>query len=171
MNWKSIVKTVAPALGTALAGPMAGTAIRELGNRWLGDENATAKDVEQAVQNASPDQLAQLREIDADFEARMRELDIDLHELEVEDRKSARAMFSVNIWPQIILSAVFGLGYFVVLYLLMSNNVAIGDGLRDTFSIVLGVMTGAVKDILQFWFGSSMGSKEKTHQLSTGTSR
>lgn len=165
MDWKSIVKTVAPALGTALAGPMAGMAIREIGNRWLGSDTAGSKEIEEAVLNATPDQLAELRQIDSDFKVRMRELDIDLEKLEVEDRKSARSLFSISVWPQMLLSAVFGIGYFWVLYLFMAHGVAVDDSLRDAFNIILGVLTAAISSILQFWFGSSLGSKEKTKQL------
>jgi len=165
MDWKSIVKTVAPALGTALGGPMAGMAIREISNRWLGKESADAKEIEQAVLNASPEQLAELRKIDSDFNVRMRELDIDLEKLQVEDRKSARSLFSVSVWPQILLSAVFGAGYFWVLYLFMAHGVTIDDSLRDAFNIILGVLTAAISSILQFWFGSSSGSKEKTKHM------
>lgn len=169
MDWKGIVKTVAPALGTALGGPMAGMAIREIGNRWLGKEQAGSEEIEQAVLNASPDQLAELRKIDADFKLRLRELDIDLERLEVEDRKSARQLFSVNVWPQILLSGVFGVGYFAVLYLFMAQDVTVDDTLRDAFNIVLGVLTAAISSILNFWFGSSLGSKEKTQRLKAGT--
>ncbi|WP_227369833.1 hypothetical protein [Halomonas sp. M20] len=165
MDWKGIVKTVAPALGTALGGPLAGAAIREMGDRWLGNPDADRVQVEQAVLNASPEQLSELRKLDAEFRVRMRELDIDLEKLEVEDRKSARDLFSVNIWPQILLSSVFGVGYFCVLYIFMSKNVTVDDSLRDAFNIILGVLTAAINSILQFWFGSSLGSKEKTRQM------
>jgi hypothetical protein len=39
MNWKSIVKSIAPVLGTALGGPIAGGAIKMLSSALLGNEN------------------------------------------------------------------------------------------------------------------------------------
>jgi hypothetical protein len=37
--------------------------------------------------------------------------------------------------------------------------------LLQLFTLVFGVVTGAIPMILQFWFGSSTGSKEKTDIL------
>lgn len=165
MNWKGIVKTVAPALGTALGSPMAGAAVREIADKWLGDGNASEQDLERAISAASPEELAKLRAIDADFKSRMRELDIDLEKLEVQDRQGARDLFRVNIWPQIALSTVFGIGYFVVLALFLGSDVSIPDSLRDPFNIVLGVLTAAISQIMNFWFGSSKGSQEKDAKL------
>lgn len=172
MDWKSIVKTVAPALGTALGGPLAGTAVREIAGKWLGDDTAGADQIEQAVQNATPEQLAELRKIDADFQTKMRELDIDVYKTEVEDRKDARSMAKTNMLPQIAITIAFVVGYFVMFYAFMQLS-EMDAGTSSVVSGFLGVITAGMQQILSFWFGSSKGSQDKDraiHQARTGAS-
>jgi len=160
-NWKNIVKTVAPALGTALGGPMAGTAIKVLADSLLGNEAATEQEVAEYIASASPEQLVKLREVDANFKTKMKELDIDLEEISYKDRHSAREMAKYNMWPQIILSTIYTAGYVYLLYTFMAGEVSVPDGLKTEFNIVLGVLTVGMTNIMQFWFGSSSGSKQK----------
>ena len=44
----------------------------------------------------------------------------------------------------------------------MVGEVTVSEELREPFLLVLGVLTTGVAAIMQFWFGSSYGSKEKT---------
>jgi hypothetical protein len=161
MDWKAVVKSVAPILGTVLGGPLAGTAVKVLAEGLLGNPNASEQEVAAAVLSASPDQLLKLRELDANFKIKMRELNIDVFRLEVADRQSARDLAKVDMRPQMILSSLYTLGYFTMLYLFMTGNVEVATSLTTEFNIVLGVMTAAQTMIMQFWFGSSSGSKEK----------
>jgi len=80
-----ILKTVGPLLGqlaptiaTALGGPLAGLATKTLSNVLLGTEDGSEADIAKAMQSATPDQLAAIKQIDADFKVRMQELEIDL---------------------------------------------------------------------------------------------
>ena len=165
MSWKDIVKTVAPTIGVALGGPMGGAATKFLADKFLGGDGGDTKDLESFILGASPEQLAELKKVDNEFKIKMRELDIDVFAIETKDRDSARGLFKVNIWPQIVLSTIFINGYFVILYMLFSGEVAITDSMRDVVNILLGVLTAAVPQILSFWFGSSLGSKEKTNSM------
>lgn len=164
-DWKKIVGSLAPTLATALGGPMYGTAVKFLSTQLLGKDNAKENEIEAAILGATPDQLAKLREIDNDFAAKMRELDIDVYRLEIEDRASARKLFEINIWPQIILTTIFTVGYFALMFCLFGGSFQITESIRDMCNILLGVMTAGVIKILDFWFGSSSGSKEKTAKL------
>jgi len=167
---RRIVGSVAPALATALGGPLAGMATAAISKELLGKPDASPEELEQALFTSGPEVLVKLRELDRQFEAEMRKLDIDLAALEVKDRASARRMFSVNVWPQVTLSALFVGGYFAVLYALFDQvrSGALAEvpswvlGLSTT---LLGVLTGEVPRIMAFWFGSSLGSKEKTRVL------
>lgn len=161
MDWKSIVKSVAPMLGTALGGPMAGAATKFIAEKFLGKSDATESEISEAVLGASPEQLLQIKKLDVDFRTRMRELDVDVFKMEVADRSSARDLAKVDMRPHIALSAIYTTGYFVMVYLFMTGKVQIDAGLKTEFSIVLGVMTAAQTMIMQFWFGSSSGSKSK----------
>tara|TARA_R110002153_G_C13332612_1_gene498563 strand:- start:3714 stop:4223 length:510 start_codon:yes stop_codon:yes gene_type:complete len=165
MNWQEIVKSIAPTLGTALGGPMGGAATKFIAEKLLGNPDATTGEVKNAVLWAPTEQLVKLKALDLQFERDMKALDIDVFELESKDRDSARGLYKVNIWPQIALSAIFIVGYFGILYMLFSGEVSISESQRDVVNILLGVLTAAVPQILSFWFGSSLGSKEKNSAL------
>jgi hypothetical protein len=161
MDWKKIVGTVAPGLATALGGPLAGLAVKAIGGALGLSEGASEDDVAVAVSGANPEQLLALKQADQAFKVKMRELDVDLERLAGQDRAGARDIAKVNMWPHIVLSTIYTGGYFAMLYLFMTGNVEIATSLKTEFSIVLGVMTAAQTMIMQFWFGSSSGSKEK----------
>jgi hypothetical protein len=161
MDWKSLVKTIAPVLGTALGGPFGGAATKFLADKFLGDPNASESDVATAILGASPEKLAELKKLDQDFKVKMRELDIDVFKIEVQDRQSARELAKVNMKPQVILSTLYTVGFFAMLFLFMTGQIAVITELKSEFNIVLGVMTAAQVKIMDFWFGSSSGSKEK----------
>lgn len=165
-DWKSILGGIAPTIATALGGPMAGAATKFIASHLLGDENATEKDIEQFVLGANPEQLATIKQIDNNFKLKMKELDVDLERISVDNTKSARVMATkTSMWPQIILSALFVVGYFVVLIALALGLLSIPDNVKDVVVLLLGIMTRELPTIMQFWFGSSFGSKKKTDKL------
>lgn len=170
-KWKDIVRKVAPALGTVLGGPLAGMAVKTIGDKLLGNPNATEDELEAAIAAASPADLIRLREIDKSFEKEMRALDIDVFRLEVEDRKSARDLYRTNYWPQVILSGVFIVGYLSTLWVVLAGKVNpnLTPEMLGMAQVILGVLTAAVPQILSFWFGSSFGSREKTAHLAASS--
>lgn len=154
---KQIVGTVAPALGTALGGPLGGIAGKFVQDALGVDDEAAAVEMLQS----NPDALLKLKEGERAFEARMRELGIDEERLRVDDRGSARTMASAtSIWPQVGLSALFICGYFTLMGLFFSNTLSVP--MDDTFKVLVGVLTASIPQILAFWFGSSSGSQAKT---------
>lgn len=166
MNWKAIVKNVAPVIGGALGGPFGAAATKALANVLTGSEDADEAAIEQAVLSASPETLARLRESDQQFQVQMAELGFKTDQLHAHDRASAREMAQVNMWPQIILSVTFIVGYFTVLTtvhgLIKTPDEEINSQLIAFASGLLGLLTGEIPRIMAFWFGSSSGSKEKT---------
>lgn len=173
MSWKSIIRKLAPTIATGLGGPMAGTTVKFLADKFLGDPDASEKDVKAAIENATTDQLIALKKLDNDFVVQLKELDIDLAELEVEEKKieaedrgGAREMgIKTSLLPQIVLSVIFIGGYFYVVASLISGDIIIPEGQAQLVTVLLGVMTAGVANVMQFWFGSSSGSKEKTGKL------
>lgn len=164
-DWKDLVRTVAPTVATALGSPVAGLAVKALADSLLGDENATEAQISTALRNASPDDLLKLKAVEQDFILKIRELDINLEEIAYKDRDSARKLFSVDKRPQMMLSALFISGYFVVLYFILSGEIKLDNGLREVAIMLLGVMVREVSSIMAFWFGSSSGSKDKADQI------
>ena len=160
-DWKDVISSVAPTIATALGGPLAGTAVKFLAGALLDDEDAQEDDVIAAVLSASPDKLLELKASEHDFKVKMKSLDIDVEKLSVENTKSAREMAKVNMWPQICLSTLFVSGYFVIVYLLITTS----QDLTNSTMVIVGVITAAIPQILNFWFGSSFGSKQKSEQI------
>jgi len=166
IDWKEMVRGIAPTLGAALGGPMGGIAVKFLADSVLGlPEGASEMDVSDAILSSAPDMLLKLKQSDRDFAVQMQKLDVDVFKLEVKDKDSARKLFSINIWPQISLSVIFVTGYIYVVALFLTGDVSIPTELKSEFAIILGVLTAGMANILQFWFGSSFGSKEKTAQI------
>jgi hypothetical protein len=64
--------------------------------------------------------------------------------------------------PQIVLSVVFIVGYFALLFFILSGAVTIPESLASEPNIIIGVITASVTNIFNYWFGSSSGSKDKT---------
>lgn len=164
-DWRSIIRTVAPALGTVLGGPLAGMAVKAIGDKLLGNPKATEADIADAMMNATPADLLKLKELDQQFAKDMKALDVDIFKLEVSDVQSARAMYTVNYWPQIVLSALYVGGYFIILAMFIRGKVVVQAEMRDTVTVLIGMLTTAIPIILGFWFGSSYGSREKTAAL------
>lgn len=161
MNWKDIVKKVAPTLGTAIGGPFGGIAAKFIASKFLGKDDATEDEIADAIIGSSPEQLVKLRELDSQFKLEMRRLGIREDELAVEDRKSARELARGNMVPHIVLSAIYTAAYGAVLYAFVTGGVDIAEDTRPELNIVLGVLTAAQTQIMNFWFGSSSGSKHK----------
>lgn len=160
-NWKGIVGTVAPALATALGGPLAGVAVKTIADRVLGKPAASEADVAAAIESgASPELLLKLKQADQDFAKAMADAGIKLEELEVQDRASARAMqMATRDWVPGALAVVFVAGFFVLLALMMRTQIPTEN--RDLLIAMVGTLGGAVMTILTFYFGSSRGSREK----------
>lgn len=173
MNLKRLASKILPVarvLGTALAGPagpivnMALTAV----GAALGVE--PTKPAIEAALNNDPEALVKLKTAELAFDQRMRELDVDVFEIATKDVQSARLMaLQKTMWPQIVLSVVFLLGYFLVLKALFDGTIVIEENMRGIVALLLGVLTTNVPIIMAFWFGSSAGSKSKVTPGTNGT--
>lgn len=165
--WIDIVKKIAPTLVAAAGGgPFGGIAVKYLTDALLPDKpGADEGDLQAFLETASPEDLARVRQLDQDFKVKMKELGIQEKDLILKDKQNARKMFEVNIYPQIVLSAVFIVGYFIILRNVMSVGITLDDGMKALVFTLIGVITGEIPRIMAFWFGSSMGSKEKTKKI------
>ena len=161
-KFKDVLRKLVPTLGAAYGGPLGGIAAKYITEALVGKGvKVNEGKLETALFSASPDTLTKLREAEQSFETEMRRLDIDVYKLEVEDRTSARGLFSVNVWPQIVLSSVFVAGFFFVLFYVFKLN----PTESPVLTMVIGALTAGLAQVLNFWFGSSLGSKEKTRAL------
>ena len=153
---KNVVGNLAPTLGSALAGPMGGMA-GNLVAEVLGCDPEPKK-IEQAIQNATPEQLMELKKAEKDFEIKMKELDVDIFAMETADIQDARKAFAKDWTPRIFgLVALFGFVGYIFLVTLQPP-----DANSDTIvSLVLGYLGGLVSGIASFYFGASNKENEK----------
>ncbi len=165
MNWKDLVKSVAPVLGTALGGPFGGMATRWLAGRLLGDENANEAELESAIATASPDTFARLRELDNEFRLEMKRIGIEEKQLEAQDRASARSLAKVNMLPHIVISGIYVVAFAIVLYLVFTATIDMTQMQERVMMYLLGILSAGLLQIMNFWFGSSSGSKQKDAKL------
>ncbi len=160
-DWKSVLKTAAPAVATALGGPLAGLAVKTIGDKLLGNPNASEADVEAAIAAMSPADMVKLREIDADFKKHMTDAGIQLEEIAAGDRDSARQreIALKDLTPSILAYAVT-LGFFGILGYLIRFGLPAQNG--DALLIMLGSLGTAWTGIVAYYYGSSAGSRAKT---------
>ena len=155
-NVKNIIGAVAPTIGTALGGPMGSMAANMVADA-LGCE-PTPKKIEAAVQAATPEQLAELKKIDKDFEVRMKELDVDLYALETADIQDARGKFSKDWTSRImgltVVAAFMGYIFLITVQPPEQNSEAL-------INLVLGYLDGLASAIISFYFGASNTAKDK----------
>ena len=101
-----------------------------------------------------------------EFQREMRKLDIDLEKVHADDRSSARQMAtSRGVVPQLTLSVIYTVAYGFVLWFFLSGQVIVPLDQKTLFGSLLGVLTAAQIQIMNFWFGSSSGSKQKTDAM------
>lgn len=170
-DWKSLVRSVAPTIGTALGGPLGGVAGLALA-KALGVDEAKAGDAEAlaaAVQGANPDQLLKLKEADQEFALQMQRLGYEnlqaLEKIAADDRASAREreVKAGDSWTPRALAGVVILGWIVVQWFLLTRLVPAEN--REIVIRGLGTLDMAVGLVLGYYFGSSAGSAQKTEML------
>ena len=146
----NIVGAVAPTLGTALGGPFGGMA-GDVISKVLGVEN-NPKSIEQALASATPEQLIEIKKAEKDFEAKMKELDVDLYKLETAEKQHARGMFSKDWTARIIGIAMIGgfLGYIFLVTLQPPEQNS-----EALINLVLGYLGGLASAVISFYFGAS----------------
>ena len=155
----SMVKGFAPGLATALGGPLAGVAVSAL-SKQLG-----VKDEVNAVMKAITN--------DPEAEAKIKQLEHDKFKAILADKanardREARVVESQNaplinkiVTPALALG-VTGLSFVLFAVLIF---VEVKPEAKDILIYILGVLSAAVTQILSYYFGSSVGSKDKGDQL------
>jgi membrane-bound ClpP family serine protease len=157
---------LAPTIATALGGPLAGVAVKTLSNALFGHEDATEDQISDAMASATPDQLAAIKKIDADFKVQMKSLDIDLERISAGDRDSARQMQrETKDWVPKVLAIVITLGFFgILIWMLLKGMPQTGT---EALLMMLGALGTAWTGVINFYYGSSAGSKAKTDAMNT----
>lgn len=154
---KQLVGIAAPNLGKMLGGPlggMAGNMIRE-GLGVDSDEAAAA------MLETDPAAMAKVSEIEANLEARLAEAGVDLERVLAADRDSARQrQVALKDKTPAILAYMLTVGFFGVLFYMLRYGIPAEHG--EPLLVMLGSLGTAWISAMVYYFGSTVGSKQKT---------
>lgn len=176
-DWSSalnVVAKLAPTIASCVGGPLAGGAVTALesvfgitaASTQTVDDRQTA--LAEAIEGATPAQLAAIRNADQQYAARMAEAGFKdtetLASLAVQDTTSAREMqvATKSLTPP-ILTALITLGFFSLLALLMFHDVP--DANKAIIDTVIGSLGTAWLVCVHFWFGSTDSGNRATDAL------
>lgn len=167
MDWQSIIKTVAPWIGTALGSPLGGLAVEAAANAF-GISEKTADAVKAAIADATPEQMLALKQADQQFAKDMQALGFShiekLATLAVENTKDARGMqVATRSKVPAILAVIITVGFFGVLVGMMAGWLKTTD--NQALLIMLGALGAAWGAVVNYFFGSSADSGRKTELL------
>jgi len=153
-----LLGNVAPALATAVAGPLGGVAVSAIAAKFGVEDTVAA--VAKAV-SEDPDAALKLAQIDLETLKAQHANTADARDmqkvaLQQTDIFSKRfTMYLTMFWS---LAAVVYIG-FITFSVIPDKNVRFAD-------TILGFILGTVvATLLNFWFGSSIGSKDKSEAL------
>lgn len=155
----AVAQSVAQAVRTAT-----GTSDPQEAKQKLDADPAVASDLR--IKLAQIALEAQKAQNDAEAQKRQVELETLKEQLQASNQNTAGARTlladlakanSPVIWVSAGLSFIVTLGFFVVLYFLTSNDY----GNNQLLNITVGALVAGFSTVLNFWLGSSQGSREK----------
>jgi hypothetical protein len=167
MDWKALVSTVAPWIGTALGGSLGGMAVEAAANA-LGLNDKTVDAVKAALSGVTPEQMLALKQADQAFALQMQTLGFknvaDMEAIAAGDRASARNMQISKPSPvPAMLSVGVTVGYFSILIGMMVGVLNVSDS--QALLLMLGSLSTAWGMVMAFWFGTTRDSGRKTELL------
>jgi membrane protein required for beta-lactamase induction len=157
----NLLKGIAPAVATAVGGPLGGLAVTALADKF-----GVADDVKAVAAAIAGDPEAAKK---------LAELDLRQFELENEDRDSARHMqeTALNQDDKFAKHFIYWFAWFwsvgsMAYFFAITFGQVPASG-KDFGNIILGFLLGtAVATIISFFYGSSKSSKDKTDALKGG---
>ncbi len=155
------LRDVAPTLAGAFGGPLAGAATETVSRAIFGDSHGDEAALETAVLAGAPETLAALRQAEVEFRKAVLSVVIEEQKLANEDRANARArQIAVrDITPTLLGLSVIA-GFFFVLAVMLWRELPAQA--ETEFSIMLGALATMTAAVVNYFFGSSVGSREKT---------
>ena len=168
MDWKKVISSVAPTLGTALGGPLGGVAVTgilsALGIEGSTDPEQNEKLLEEKMKLASPADLVTLKEAEYQFKKDMKKMGVDIEAIHAKDRDSARKRevkiggYTTPLIAVIVVVGFFGMAAAVLL--------GVTDAMTTTAvgfaGTVVGYASAKADQVISYYFGSSSGQDYAT---------
>jgi len=181
MDWKSVgakIATIAPALGTAFGplGTAGGLAIKALADAFgLKAEEVTPEKLEALLAN-DPEALLKLKEAELNFQLENKKLENESLKAQLSDVQNARqrqlehekttGKTDKNLY--FLAWLVVG-GFFILVGFLMFRTLPAAN--VGPVNQLFGAMATGFGMVLQYFFGSSLGSWGKTKEISDLTKK
>jgi len=170
VDWKQLVKKIAPTIGAAVGGSVSGgtgTAFGAMGasalaDALLGDKDASEERIVEAIRTASPQTLQRLKPAEKQFKNDLKSLGVSPAELGVETPTSkflGGSSGSLKAVSAISLAVIAG--YLAIVLLYLTGLVTIPEGQKELASQLVDPVQLAFGGVMFFWLGSSFGSKKK----------
>jgi len=155
----NILKSFAPTLATAVAGPLGGAAVTALASKLGVSDSVDAVAKAIAGDPAAAEKIA--------------ELELEYAKLDAQDRDSARKAYAAiatsenstkldKLVVPILALGVVGLAFILIAVLMFVDT---PNDQQQLVIFALGFITSAAGQVLSFYFGSSQGSKDKTEDM------
>ena len=168
MNWIDTLKSLAPTVATALGGPLAGAAVSAIGS-ILGVSQPTQDTIAKVFADGqiTPEHLAEIRKLEMQYQNDEKERGFKYAELAYKDVDSARQMqITTKSNTPTILSYGVLIGGGSMMVAVLAGWAKVDGALAGT---LIGYAVSEMKAVLQYWFGSSQGSKDKDELLANST--
>jgi len=158
MEW---LKTIAPTIATALGGPLAGMAVAAV-SKALGCDPDEVQNVISSGK-LTAEQVASIQLAELELKKQAQSMGLDFAKLTVEDRKSAREMQIATKSMLVPSLAILIVSAFIGVVIATLGGFAVVDSVLA--GTLIGYLSAKAEQVVNFYFGSSAGSKEKTELL------
>jgi len=158
MEW---LKTIAPTIATALGTPLAGMAVAAI-SKAIGCE---PEEVQNVISSGklTAEQVASIQLAELELKKQAQSMGLDFAKLTVEDRKSARDMQIATKSMLVPSLAILIVSAFIGVVIATLGGFAVVDSVLA--GTLIGYLSAKAEQVVNFYFGSSAGSKEKTDLL------
>ena len=158
MEW---LKTLAPTIATALGGPLAGMAVSAVA-KAIGCEPDEVQGIISS-NKLTAEQVASIQLAELELKKQAQSMNLDFAKLTVEDRKSARDMQIATKSMLVPSLAILIVSAFIGVVIATLGGFAVVDSVLA--GTLIGYLSAKAEQVVNFYFGSSAGSKEKTELL------
>lgn len=167
MDWKSLIKGVAPVVGTALGGPLGGAAVSIIADA-LGLSEKTEEAIKNVIgQGLTPEQEVALQLAEKNFALEQLKINVALQtrlaELEVDDRNKARER-EANVKDNTNRNLAYAIvgGFIALVGSTLLGFAEVDSALAGT---LVGYLSAKCEQVLSYYFGSTRTSEQKTNLL------
>lgn len=179
MDWKDIgkvVKKVAPVLGGIIGGPPGaalGTGVSLLASvLGVESEDPQPEEIMQAI-TGDPEALIKIKQMELTSQVQLQQLLLEETRAFLADRANARARETAIVeatggrdWTLYALGGGVVTGFFVLCVVLMKWPLP--EGSSNVVLMLFGALSAGFGTVLQYFFGSSKSSTQKTALLANG---